>query len=209
MTIISGKPLLRTFKPHIHSWFQAHIFSTNKSHPRSCLNRATWEHEKHFPGTVPGNVWESSWKHCKKFLGTKIYLPGSKQLKGTICRNFSWNPIFLHGIKRRFLQCSQEHSPESKPQVPGICVQPARGQGGGVGNCLGDPWTTKEFHWTTRSICHVSLAMLVHSVRLARFQTPTIWRPLCWWKTALWSCQSEDSIPICTRCNLELVTTWP
>ena len=75
---------------------------------------------------------------------------------------------------------SQEHSQDPKPQVPGTCVQPARGHGGrGVGNCPGDLWTTKEFHWTTRSMCHVSLAMLAHSVRLARFQTPTISRPIC------------------------------
>ena len=119
MTIISSKPLLRKFRPHIHSCFLTHIFSTNESHPRSCLNRATWEHEK------------KSWEHCKKFLGTKIYLHGSKQPKETIPRNFSWNQIFLHGIKHRLPQCSQEHSQESKPQVPGTCVQPAKGQGGG------------------------------------------------------------------------------
>ena len=67
MTVINGEPLLRTFKPHIHSWFQARSFSTNKSHPRSCLNRATWEHEKisqePFLGNceqVPGNLAKSS-----------------------------------------------------------------------------------------------------------------------------------------------------
>ena len=78
-------------------------------------------------------LWSDRPNIAKKFLGTKIYLPGSKQLKWTIPRNVSWNPIFLHGIKRRFPQCSQEHSQESKPQVPGTCVQPARGRGGGGG----------------------------------------------------------------------------
>ena len=191
------------------------ISGSNKSHPRSCLNWATWEHERKIPGTVPGNFRTSSWEHCKKFLGTKTdfhglklsapksrdslrlrrrFLPlpeksrdflrpqdarfplrrkslanrdfclrwkrvkmilvaeflaipssavkiacerrcailvhsGLKQLKGTIPRNFSLNPIFLHGIKRRFPQCSQEHSQESKPQVPETYVRPARGGG--------------------------------------------------------------------------------
>ena len=42
-------------------------------------------------------------------------------------------------MERRFPQCSQEHSQESKPQVPGTCVQPARGQGGGGWKLPGGP----------------------------------------------------------------------
>ena len=179
MTIISGKPLLRTFKPHIHSRFQAHIFSTNKSHARSCLNRATWEHEKINPRNRSWEFLKSSWEHCKKVLGTKIYLPGSKQLKGTISRNFSWNPFFLHGINAGFRNVPKNIPRNRNRKFLGLVSSLPGVRGGGVGNCPGDPWTTKEFHWTTRSICHVSLAMLVHSVRLARFQTPTISRPLC------------------------------
>ena len=144
MTIISGKPLLRTFKPHIHSWFQAHIFLTNKSHPRSCLNRATWEHEKNsqkpFLGIfeqVPGNIAKSSWE--PKF----IYMaPNSRkeQFPGTF-----HGTRFLHGIKRRFPQCSQEHSQESKPQVPGTCVQPARGRRGGLETAQGTLGQPRSF----------------------------------------------------------------
>ena len=48
-------------------------------------------------------------------------------------------PDFLHGIKRRFPQRSQEHSQESKPQVPGTCVQLAKGQGGGGWKLPGGP----------------------------------------------------------------------
>ena len=82
------------FKPHIHSWFQTHIFF-DKQIPSTVL--LEWGHLgiwNKFPGTVPGNCWTSSWEHCKKFLGTKIDLHGSKQPKGTIPRNFSWNPFF-------------------------------------------------------------------------------------------------------------------
>ena len=179
MTIISGKPLLRTFKPHIHSRFQAHFFSTNKSHPRSCLNKATWEHEK----KIPRN---RSWEFLKKFLGTLQKIPGNQNLftwLQTAERNNSqelfMEPDFFTWHKTRVSAMFPGTFPGIETASSWDLCPACQGSGGGVGNCPGDPWTTKEFHWTTRSICHVSLAMLVHSVRLARFQTPTISRPLC------------------------------
>ena len=73
-----------------------------------------------------------------KFLGTLQKVRGNQNLftwLQTAERNnsqeLSMEPDFLHGMKRRFPQRSQEHSQESKPPVPGTCVQPARGQGGG------------------------------------------------------------------------------
>ena len=48
-------------------------FSTDKSHARSCLNRATWEHEKKNPRN-------RSWEFLKKFLGTLQKVPGNQNL---------------------------------------------------------------------------------------------------------------------------------
>ena len=108
-------------------------FSTNKSHPRSCLNRATWEHEKKFPGTVPWNFWKSSWEHCKKILGTKIYLPGSKQLKRTIPRNFSWNPIFFKWHKTQVSAMFPRTFPGIETASSWDLCPACQGSGGGGG----------------------------------------------------------------------------
>ena len=183
LTIISDKPLLRIFKPHIHSWFQTQFFlrQTSPIHGPAWMG-PPGNITKHFQERFLGIFEQVLWEHCKKFLGTKLFT-WLHTAKKDNSQELFMEPDFLHGIKRRFPQRSQEHSQQSKPQVPGTCAQPAKGRGGGgVGKLprtLGQP---KEFHWTTRSICHVSLAMLAHSVRLARFQTPTISRPICWCK---------------------------
>ena len=107
------------------------FFSTNKSHPRSCLNTATWEHEtfsqEPFLGIfeqVPGNIAKNSWE--QKF----IYMaPNSRkeQFPGT-----------FHGTRFGFRNVPKNIPRNRKPQVPGTRVQSARGQGG-VGNCPGGP----------------------------------------------------------------------
>ena len=128
-----------------------------------------------------------SWEFLKKFLGTLQKIPGNQNLftwLQTAERNNS-QELF---VEPNFFAWHKTQVSAMFPRTfPGIetasswdlCPACQGSGGGGVGNCPGDPWTTKELHWTTRSICRVSLAMLAHSVRLARFQTPTISRPLC------------------------------
>ena len=120
---------------------------------------------------VPGNI--------AKNPGNRNLFTWLQTAKRNNSQELFMEPDFLHGIKRRFAQCSQDQSQESKQQVPGTCVQPARGGGGGWKLPGGPLDNQRSFNLTTRCICHVSLAMLAHSVRLVRFQTPTISRPIC------------------------------
>ena len=67
-----------------------HDFMLELSRLTSPIRTPAWipppGHMKTNPGIVPGIVWTSSWEHCKIFVGTTLYLHGSKQLKGTILK---------------------------------------------------------------------------------------------------------------------------
>ena len=113
-------------------------FWTNTSHPYSCLTTATWANDKEFTGTIPGN-FDQVPGNIAKVVGNKIYLHGSQPPKGTIPRNLSWNPYFLHGINSSFRETASSWDLCPPRQGPREGMETARGTFGQPENDLIGP----------------------------------------------------------------------
>ena len=166
--------------------FSLTIFLTNKSHPHSCLNTATWAHEKKsqelFLGIfeqITGNIAKHFWEQTRNLHGSKQTAKKKKNGPGTFHGTLflTWHKAQVSAMfPRTFPGIETASSWDLCP----ACQGPGRGW-----KLPRRPLDNQRSSLDDYEYLSCLLAMLAHSFWLAQSQTPTNSRPICWCKTPL------------------------